>query len=425
MKIHLIAAARPNFMKIAPLYHALKKESWAEPKIVHTGQHYDLNMSDVFFSDLGLPEPDIHLGVGSGSHAEQTGNVMMAYEGILMETHPDLVIVVGDVNSTVACTMAAVKLPAHSSKLKAQSNIQNPTNLNNANVERSNDDVETPAVKNYQLSATSYELNDRRPYVGHLEAGLRSFDRTMPEEINRMVTDVLVDILWTPSLDGDENLIKEGIAENKIDRVGNIMIDSLEMLRTTIEKQDACTELGLKSGNYGLVTLHRPSNVDDPDILKDLCQKLIRISEKIPLAFPVHPRTHKNMEQLGLLSRLENAKQVMILEPLNYIRFMNLVFNCLFALTDSGGIQEETTYLGIPCLTLRPNTERPITITNGTNILCTADSLEKDVDEILAGSKNQNTKIDLWDGHTADRVVKSIENRFNIHHRGTESTEST
>jgi UDP-N-acetylglucosamine 2-epimerase (non-hydrolysing) len=247
----------------------------------------------------------------------------------------------------------------------------------------------------------------------------------MPEEINRMVTDVLVDILWTPSLDGDENLIKEGIAENKIDRVGNIMIDSLEMLRGKIEKEDACTELGLKSRNYGLVTLHRPSNVDDPDILKDLCQKLIRISEKIPLAFPVHPRTRKNMEQLGLLSRLENAKQVMILEPLNYIRFMNLVFNCRFALTDSGGIQEETTYLGIPCLTLRPNTERPITITNGTNILCTADSLEKDVDEILAGSKNQNTKIDLWDGHTADRVVKSIENRFNIHHRGTESTEST
>jgi UDP-N-acetylglucosamine 2-epimerase (non-hydrolysing) len=414
MKIHLIAAARPNFMKIAPLYHALKKESWAEPKIVHTGQHYDLNMSDVFFTDLNLPEPDIHLGVGSGSHAEQTGNVMMAYEGILMETHPDLVIVVGDVNSTVACTMAAVKLPAHSSKLKAQSNIQNPTNLNNANVERSNDDVETPAVKNYQLSTMSYELNDQRPYVGHLEAGLRSFDRTMPEEINRMVTDVLVDILWTPSLDGDENLIKEGIAENKIDRVGNIMIDSLEMLRGKIEKEDACTELGLKSGNYGLVTLHRPSNVDDPDILKDLCQQLVRISKKIPLAFPVHPRTRKNMEQLGLLSRLENAKQVMILEPLNYIRFMNLVFNCRFALTDSGGIQEETTYLGIPCLTLRPNTERPITITNGTNILCTADSLEKDVDEILAGSKNQTTKIDLWDGHTADRVVESIKKLFQI-----------
>ena len=386
MKIHLIAAARPNFMKIAPLYHALKKESWAEPKIVHTGQHYDLNMSDVFFSDLGLPEPDIHLGVGSGSHAEQTGNVMMAYEGILMETHPDLVIVVGDVNSTVACTMAAVKIPED------------------------------------RRQKSEDRLNGR-PLVAHLEAGLRSFDRTMPEEINRMVTDVLVDILWTPSLDGDENLIKEGIAENKIDRVGNIMIDSLEMLRTTIEKQDACTELGLKSGNYGLVTLHRPSNVDDPDILKDLCQKLIRISEKIPLAFPVHPRTHKNMEQLGLLPRLENAKQVMILEPLNYIRFMNLVFNCRFALTDSGGIQEETTYLGIPCLTLRPNTERPITITNGTNILCTADSLEKDVDEILASSKNPTTKIDLWDGHTADRVVESIEKRFNIHHRGTESTE--
>ena len=248
--------------------------------------------------------------------------------------------------------------------------------------------------------------------VAHLEAGLRSFDRTMPEEINRMVTDTLADILWTPSSDGDENLIREGVAKEKIHRVGNIMIDSLEMLRATIEKQDACSELGLKIGNYGLVTLHRPSNVDDPDILKDLCQKLIRISRKIPLAFPVHPRTRKNMEQLGLLSSLEDAKQIMILEPLNYIRFMNLVFNCRFALTDSGGIQEETTYLGIPCLTLRPNTERPITITAGTNRLCTAESFEKDVDTILAEPAKHKTKLDLWDGHTAERVVESIKKFF-------------
>jgi len=409
MKIHLIAAARPNFMKIAPLYHALKKESWAEPKIVHTGQHYDLNMSDVFFQDLGLPEPDIHLGVGSGSHAEQTGNVMMAYEGILMETHPDLVIVVGDVNSTVACTMAAVKMPEgrrqrtenrdQKTEDRRQKTESNSTlslrrrRIESVHFHQENEPDKIKSSKSCKscpqetkIKSNPFHLQTqagRRPYVAHLEAGLRSFDRTMPEEINRMVTDTLADILWTPSLDGDENLIKEGIAENKIDRVGNIMIDSLEMLRGKIEKEDACTELGLKSGNYGLVTLHRPSNVDDPDILKDLCQKLIRISEKIPLAFPVHPRTRKSMEQLGLLSSLENAKQVMILEPLNYIRFMNLVFNCRFALTDSGGIQEETTYLGIPCLTLRPNTERPITITNGTNILCTADSLEKDVDEIL------------------------------------------
>jgi UDP-N-acetylglucosamine 2-epimerase (non-hydrolysing) len=367
-------------MKIAPLYHALKKESWADPKIVHTGQHYDLNMSDVFFADLGLPEPDIHLGVGSGSHAEQTGQVMMAYEKVLMETHPDLVIVVGDVNSTIACTIAATKVVYNSI------NLINPNN----------------------------SINQMRPLVAHLEAGLRSFDRTMPEEINRMVTDVLVDILWTPSADGDENLIKEGIAGSKIARVGNIMIDSLEMLRGVIEKENACGDLGLQPGNYGLLTLHRPSNVDSPDVLKDICDKLIRISKKIPLVFPVHPRTRKNLEKLGLLSNLENAKQIMILEPLNYIRFMNLVFNCRFALTDSGGIQEETSYLGIPCLTLRPNTERPITITAGTNRLCTAESFEKDVEKVLSEPANRNTKIDLWDGQTASRVVKSIRKYFKI-----------
>ena len=334
MIIHLLAAARPNFIKIAPLYHALKKETWAKPQIVHTGQHYDLNMSDVFFQDLGLPEPDIHLGVGSGTHAEQTGQVMIAYEKVLMETRPGLVIVVGDVNSTVACTMAAVKLPADSSKLIAQSNTKNSKNsINLIN-----------------------SINRMRPVVAHLEAGLRSFDRTMPEEINRMVTDVLVDILWTPSPDGDENLIREGISEKKIDRVGNIMLDSLEMMRATIEKQNACSDIGLQPGNYGLLTLHRPSNVDDPVVLKDICKKLVRISQKIPLVFPIHPRTRKNMEHNGLLANLENVKQIMVLDPLNYIRFMNLVFNCRFALTDSGGIQEETTYLGIPCLTLRPNT---------------------------------------------------------------------
>ena len=305
MKIHLIAAARPNFMKIAPLYHALKKEAWAEPVIVHTGQHYDLNMSDVFFQDLKLPEPNIHLGVGSGSHAEQTGQVMMAYEKVLLETRPDMVVVVGDVNSTVACTLAAVKLQAPSSRLKAQRKAKN-------------------------------SINSTRPMVAHLEAGLRSFDRTMPEEINRLVTDTLADILWTPSPDGDENLIREGVAPSKIQRVGNIMIDSLEMLRDTIEKQNACSDLGLKAGEYGLVTLHRPSNVDDPQILEKLCQELIGIAKQVPLVFPIHPRTRKNIENLGLMADLENEKQLIISEPLNYIKFMNLVFNCRFALTDSG-----------------------------------------------------------------------------------------
>jgi UDP-N-acetylglucosamine 2-epimerase (non-hydrolysing) len=380
MKIHLIAAARPNFMKIAPLYHALKKESWAEPLIVHTGQHYDLNMSDVFFQDLALPEPHIHLGIGSGSHAEQTGQVMMAYEKVLLEDQPDLVIVVGDVNSTAACTLAAVKINYPKEK------PINPINL----------------------------INYDRPLVGHLEAGLRSFDRTMPEEINRMVTDTLADILWTPSPDGDENLVKEGVARDKIDRVGNIMIDSLEMLRNKIQFQNAFSELGLKEKNYGLVTLHRPSNVDDPKILEKLCRMLIDMSRRFPLVFPIHPRSRKNIEKLGLMSAINNEEGLMILEPLNYIRFMNLVFNCRFALTDSGGIQEETTYLGIPCLTLRPNTERPITITEGTNCLCTMEDLEEQVDKVLKEEIKNPPQIDLWDGRTASRLVDSIRNIFQI-----------
>ncbi len=395
MLIHLIAAARPNFMKIAPLYHALKKEPWAEPVIVHTGQHYDLNMSDVFFQDLQLPEPEIHLGVGSGTHAEQTGQVMMAYEKVINDTRPGLVVVVGDVNSTVACTIAAAKIS------------YNPINsINPINSTNSTNSINSINSKN--------SMNSMRPLVAHLEAGLRSFDRTMPEEINRMVTDALADILWTPSPDGDENLIREGVAAEKIQRVGNIMIDSLEMLRETIQNQAAYEEMGLKAGEYGLLTLHRPSNVDDPKILERLCQALIRMSQKIPLVFPIHPRTRKNIESLQLMPALEKEEGLIISEPINYIRFMNLVFNCRFALTDSGGIQEETTYLGIPCLTLRPNTERPITIHQGTNRLCTLDNLEENVLNVLSKKSSQAGKIDLWDGQTAGRVVDSIKSYLNL-----------
>jgi len=372
MLIHLIAAARPNFMKIAPLYHALKKEPWAEPVIVHTGQHYDLNMSDVFFQDLGLPAPELHLGVGSGSHAEQSGQVMIAYEKVLLQYQPDLVVVVGDVNSTMACTLAAVKLPEERGLM-------------------------TDSRKTH------------RPLVAHLEAGLRSFDRTMPEEINRMVTDTLADILWTPSTDGDENLIREGISPHKIKRVGNIMIDSLEMLWETIEKQDTYSDWKLNSGDYGLVTLHRPSNVDDPLTLEKLCRILINIADRIPLVFPIHPRTRKKLKHLNLMPLLAKADRLIISEPLSYIRFMNLVFNCRFALTDSGGIQEETTYLGIPCLTLRPNTERPVTIDQGTNTLCNIANVEEYVNRVLADKSSEKPKIELWDGHTAERVVASIE----------------
>jgi UDP-N-acetylglucosamine 2-epimerase (non-hydrolysing) len=363
-------------MKIAPLFHALKKEDWATPVIVHTGQHYDLDMSDAFFHDLELPEPPIHLGVGSGTHAQQTGQVMIAYEKVLFEHRPDLVIVVGDVNSTIACALATSKIIYTSSSSNGQ--------------------------------RTTDQRRGLRPLIAHLEAGLRSFDRTMPEEINRLLTDALADILWTPSPDADENLIKEGIAPEKIHRVGNIMIDSLELLRDKIQEQAAYNEFGLLPGNYGVVTLHRPSNVDDQAVLKSICETFTRVAREIPLIFPVHPRTRKNLEQNGLFSLLNGSPGVHAVEPLNYIRFMNLVFNCRLAITDSGGIQEETTYLGIPCLTMRPNTERPITIEQGTNRLCDFDHLEAMVQKILAGDNRQGSVPELWDGHTADRVVASI-----------------
>lgn len=357
MVIHLVCAARPNFMKIAPLYHALKKESWAEPVIVHTGQHYDPNMSDAFFHDLGMPRPHIYLGVGSGTHAEQTGKVMMAYEKIMQDQRPDLVVVVGDVNSTMAATIVASKL----------------------------------GIK-----------------VAHLEAGLRSFDRGMPEELNRLVTDALADLLWIPSTDAGENLKKEGVAPEKIQFVGNIMIDSLEMMRKKIESQKECDALGLGSGQYGVVTLHRPSNVDDPELLKMICAILQDIAGTLPLVFPIHPRTRKKMEENGLLASLAGTKDLHLPEPLSYIRFMNLVFNCRLVLTDSGGVQEETSYLGIPCLTVRKNTERPVTITHGTNQLCELHELKWKTDELLKGSARLRKKIELWDGKTAGRIVEVI-----------------
>jgi UDP-N-acetylglucosamine 2-epimerase (non-hydrolysing) len=389
-------------MKIAPLYHALKKEDWATPVMVHTGQHYDLNMSDAFFKDLGLPEPEFHLGVGSGSHSEQTGQVMMAYERLLRDQSPDLVVVVGDVNSTMAATLAATK-------------ISYGTNSINNGVSRLEWSLSGAIPKHsgsqgFQLSAFSYELG-RRPIVAHLEAGLRSFDRTMPEEINRLVTDALADMLWTPSPDADENLLREGIPADKIHRVGNIMIDSLEMLRDSIESQTAYNDLNLNPGRYGVVTLHRPSNVDNPETLSSLCRLLETISRDIPLVFPVHPRTRKNLERFRCASALNNSNGLLLLlEPVNYIRFMNLVLNCRFAITDSGGIQEETTYLGIPCLTLRQHTERPITITEGTNQLCGIEDLQDKVTAILSGPKPASRKIELWDGHTAGRVVEFIRN---------------
>lgn len=358
---HLIAAARPNFMKIAPVYHAMKAADWCDPVIIHTGQHYDANMSDSFFDDLGLPAPDYNLEVGSGTHAEQTGRVMITYEKIIMDAPPDATIVVGDVNSTIACTLAAKKLCLT---------------------------------------------------VAHLEAGLRSRDWKMPEEINRIVTDSISDILWTPSPDGDENLLSEGVAPERITRVGNVMMDSYELMRPRIEAETPRTQFGLDEKGYGIVTLHRPSNVDRRETLAPLIDALKQVAAKIPLLFPLHPRTRKNLETHGLLDGFLAAPGVHVSEPINYIRFMGLVRDAGLVITDSGGIQEETTYLDIPCITLRDNTERPITVTEGTNRLAKISDLASYVDEILAGTWPSGVRPDLWDGQTAGRIVLDLQRRL-------------
>jgi UDP-N-acetylglucosamine 2-epimerase (non-hydrolysing) len=355
--IHLIAAARPNFMKVAPLYHALKAAPDFDVKVIHTGQHYDANMSDAFFEDLGLPRPDYHLEVGSGSHAQQTGNVMIKYEEVAIAERPDWTVVVGDVNSTAAVAMVCAKL-------------------------------HIPVV--------------------HLEAGLRSGDRTMPEEINRLVTDAISDLLWTPSPDGDEHLAAEGVPAWRVERVGNIMLDSYELMSNKIDAATTMHDLGLTAGKYGVVTLHRPSNVDDKATLSLLVDELEAVSAAVELVFPVHPRTRGNMEKFGLLERVESIPGIRLIQPLGYVQFMNLVKSSALAITDSGGLQEETTYLGLPCLTVRPNTERPATITEGTNKLVKPANLSLEVGKALAGDWPTGRRPDLWDGNTAARCLESL-----------------
>lgn len=355
----LVVGARPNFMKIAPIHAELERRG--VPQILlHTGQHYDENMSKVFFDDLGMPQPDIYLGIGSGSHATQTAKVMVEFEKVCKEHKPSMVVVVGDVNSTVACSMVCAKewIPC-----------------------------------------------------AHVEAGLRSFDREMPEEINRLITDAIADYLLTPSPDGDENLRKEGVAEERIKRVGNVMIDSLFNNLERAKESTIHSDLNIEKGNYGVLTLHRPSNVDEKEAFSRILDALEQIGAEIPLVFPLHPRTKNRAEQFGLIERLESIPNIVLTGPAGYLDFVALMAESRLVLTDSGGLQEETTALGIPCLTLRENTERPITVTEGTNTIVgnNTEAILKASFDILRNGGKAGRIPELWDGKTAIRIADLID----------------
>lgn len=360
VRILNVVGARPNFMKMAPLVHALNARGIPQ-LLVHTGQHYDDNMSKVFFEDLRMPKPDIHMGVGSGSHAEQTAKVMVGFEQVCLKEKPDLVVVVGDVNSTLACSIVASKLWIP---------------------------------------------------VAHVEAGLRSFDWKMPEEINRLVTDRLSEILLTPSPDADENLRKEGTPEDRIHRVGNIMIDSLVASLERAKGSRVLGDLGLAPKGFGVLTLHRPSNVDDERTLLGIMEVVHEISEQLPIVFSCHPRTAQRLKAIAAYERLARKGDVRVLEPLGYLDFLRLYSQSRIALTDSGGLQEETTFLQIPCVTIRENTERPITLTEGSNVLagCDPARIRKAAKAALNGAPPREKRVpDLWDGHTAPRIVDVFE----------------
>ncbi len=357
MKLIHVVGARPNFMKAAPLWSAISRITNFTQILVHTGQHYDKLMSEIFFEELHMPVPDYNLNIGSSSHARQTASIMIKFEELVNELKPDLAVVYGDVNSTVAAAMVCSKLSIP---------------------------------------------------VAHIEAGLRSFDRKMPEEINRLITDQLADLLFTPSKDGDDNLIKEGIPKNKIHLVGNVMIDTLVKLLPKAKRPNRFNNLK----KYVLVTLHRPSNVDNFESLNSIIQNLEIISRSYPIIFPLHPRTKKIITDNSL--DFLNKENFHLIDPLGYNEFLGLMKHALTVITDSGGIQEETTYLGIPCITVRENTERPITITLGTNQLIGRNyhKLPDLVNNTLYENKRSNVLIPLWDGKASDRIAEILSNKF-------------
>lgn len=357
MKIIHVVGARPNFMKIAPVMRAIGAAGFASQKLVHTGQHYDIAMSDVFFTDLGIPLPDIHLGVGSGSHAEQTAKVLVGFERVCQDERPDLVVVAGDVNSTMACAIDCAKLGIP---------------------------------------------------CAHVEAGLRSFDMAMPEEVNRIITDRICEILLTPSSDGDENLRNEGVPGDRIFRVGNVMIDTLREHLPRARESGTPQRIGVEPERYAVLTLHRPSNVDDPSVLSGLLGAVEEIQAALPVVFPVHPRTRKRFSDFGLDARIGSMRGLRLCEPMGYLEFLGLTSQAKLVLTDSGGLQEETTSLGIPCLTLRENTERPITVAEGTNTIVGVDPkrIVAEARKALAGAGKAGRVPALWDGRAAERIAE-------------------
>jgi len=395
MKLVLVAGARPNFMKVAPVIHAIHRHNTSPRRLdrgeglgeasnssalnpqssilnpqsalagsfqsaidyclVHTGQHYDAAMSDIFFQELGIPAPDVNLGIGSGSHAVQTANVMIGFEKVCLDQKPDWVLVFGDVNSTVGCTLVAVKMGIR---------------------------------------------------VAHVEAGLRSFDRTMPEEINRIVTDSIADLLLTPSDDANENLRHEGVAESRIALVGNIMIDSLIANLDNTKGSNALERFGIKPGGFVYVTLHRPANVDNRAALTAIADELKKLSRTLPVVFPVHPRTRKMLSEFGI--DLAQEAGFRLVDPVGYHDSVCLTQNARLVLTDSGGLQEEATYFQTPCLTLRPNTERPVTVTMGSNKLTTVSQLADDLQNVLSSPPRLGTVPPLWDGNTAYRILTAL-----------------